>query len=157
MSALATLAFWWQVCSMVLLSHGTWLCDSAQTHLSSSIQLFIFSSSINPWLNHHFLNYHDLCIWCLKCLCPGPCIRFSGPWRQRSSFTAHPYIPCVYKGSHRVTGFHECVMYLESCFAIAGVIYFTCKRFKINTLVWMTEVKSMGLNTELGIYMGVID
>lgn len=144
---------------MVLLPQGICLCVSAWVHLSSSIQLFIFSSSFNSWFSHHFLNHlcSVLFIWCLKYLCPDPSVRFSDAWRQRLSFTAYPYIPCVAQYLTESLCYTKYRMSLESCIAIAGIVYFTHKGFKINTVGWMNESKSMRLNIELGICIRVTD
>lgn len=98
-----------------------------------------------------FLNY--LCIvlfiWCL--------FRFSDPWRQRISFTACCYIPlCTAQYLTESLCCTECRISLESCIAIAGIIYITPKGFIINTAGWMNEIKSMRLNIELSIYIGVM-
>ena len=69
--------------------------------------------------------------------------RFSGPWRQRMSFTACCCIPlCTAQYLTESLCCTECRISLESCIAIAGIIYITPKGFIINTVGWMNEIKS---------------
>lgn len=50
--------------------------------------------------------------------------------------------------SHRIIEKHKMHDAPELCIVAGGIIYFICRGIQINTLEWMNESKSMGLDID---------